>query len=581
MWVPSKTLLESCNKGSIFLIQSWLELFDSETPASFRVRLHDPVGLLEELQEIASQSIKDERWGYNIPHIVKEFDAISSSNQIMKDDFSYILRTVKTLDASRDYKNIAATSKIFLQDLSVYKDRLRARLLDSSMKLPREKENTLAALRLYATRVLADGIHKSQCVDFDYSLIATTKTPKDIVEFLVESTTPQKEEWFFIASIKGSENICRPIVSKSNFSMLSPSEKPLGVTGREYTTATQGYYRICQKVQAEGPYQAASMAVEELQRLIDLVNFHYHATEIVVHNKVYVSKERDQFIIDFHDDLKSNIQPQSSAMQRVSDLLSRVNSTDIPSQLTTALEQYNIANNSKDIKVRFLNMWIALETLIGRSSNSSIIDRICQAVPYIVVSKKINRVLKYFAISLHKFGYCSDVPDETGCFELSDERSVRRDELLLVLSGRRGRDPKIKLCCSIKKHPILLYHLYRFNKTIEDPKSCKNELSRSISRCEWQLRRIYRARNLLVHAGHRTLRLPYLLENLQLYFTTAVQFAIAGLVRYPALSIHEVFVRQRIMLQFLLSQMECESKAICLGQILMEGGPYKDEKIWG
>lgn len=78
-------------------------------------------------------------------------------------------------------------------------------------------------------------------------------------------------------------------------------------------------------------------------------------------------------------------------------------------------------------------------------------------------------------------------------------------------------------------HPLLLYRLYELWGELHDPKTLHGCLSGSYRRIEWQLRRIYRARNLLVDQGVEGPMLGSLLDNLQYYTAFSIQRIIHGM----------------------------------------------------
>lgn len=191
----------------------------------------------------------------------------------------------------------------------------------------------------------------------------------------------------------------------------------------------------------------------------------------------------------------------------------------LPDRILTALEQHSLAHTSSDPKVRFVNLWVALETLIGHARGESVIDHMVSSVVPLIIHRRLHKVITYLAISLHEFGFCNSVPDTTGWFRHSNSYEVKREELLLALTGAAGARVHDELAALTATHPLLCNRLFTAHKAVATPASLAQALRASEKRTEWQLRRIYRARNLLVHAGVSLPVLPHLMANLEYYYS--------------------------------------------------------------
>lgn len=91
--------------------------------------------------------------------------------------------------------------------------------------------------------------------------------------------------------------------------------------------------------------------------------------------------------------------------------------------------------------------------------------------------------------------------------------------ILMHPKNKPLRDKLLKLCAD---NPLALYRLYRVQKECSSPKDILNTLNDHESRVRWQIYRIYRARNTLVHAGVRPTYLHSLVLNIFDYYKSAV-----------------------------------------------------------
>jgi len=112
----------------------------------------------------------------------------------------------------------------------------------------------------------------------------------------------------------------------------------------------------------------------------------------------------------------------------------------LPDRILTYLDQHSVAPASTDPKVKSVNLWVALETLVGHDQESRIIENCRPQHCAPCGAPQGQQIITYPAICLHQYGFCGEIPDETGWFRNSGAWRVRSDELLLALAGAAGPD---------------------------------------------------------------------------------------------------------------------------------------------
>jgi len=143
----------------------------------------------------------------------------------------------------------------------------------------------------------------------------------------------------------------------------------------------------------------------------------------------------------------------------------------LPDRILTYLDQHSVAPASTDPKVKSVNLWVALETLVGHDQESRIIETVVRSIVLHVVHRRVNKIITYPAICLHQYGFCGEIPDETGWFRNSGAWRVRSDELLLALAGAAGPDVPAKLAALTARHPLLCNRLFAVHTSVKDPKA--------------------------------------------------------------------------------------------------------------
>jgi len=236
---------------------------------------------------------------------------------------------------------------------------------------------------------------------------------------------------------------------------------------RSNTTSGVGVTRVVTKIEAAGLNEALQNALKALRLVLDVANFYNRSAPFRLCPSVYLeSASTEKFIYTDTQLYSEFLKPTRNAIDLTSKMQQAGVLARLPERIITALEQYSVAHSSSDPKVRFVNPWVALETIAGHEREGPIIDNVVRNVVPLIVHRKINKVIKYLAICLHKFGFCGKIPDSTGWFKSSTRHEVRRDELLLALSGAGGAAVHDDLARLTLEHPLLCNRLFQVHKML-------------------------------------------------------------------------------------------------------------------
>ena len=578
MWFPDNKKLQEADERTSFILLAWAEIFGEKTPDTYRPKLLDTLGLISELNEIATEAENDDRWIYNFQYIISELELISDNDPSIINHHPQIIHLIKSLSDEHDSPaRIIRKTKIAIDRLKNYSDLVRSHVSKISKNLPKNKKEALSSLQLLSSRTMAEGIDRSQCLNpvADGNLLLTSQ---QIIDKILETTKRWEREWTCIISLRGDKDDIRSLISKTEFKDLPKRSYPLGKKGTEFLYKTEDTIRCFKKVVASSPMDAITLALQPLRQIVDLAKFINNETPLKIHNYAFTQFEREQKIIDLSKHSYIKMPQRKDFRGLLHDFLDRIGLDNLPDRLLNALDQHTMSYNSIDLKVKFLNLWVALETFVGRSKSKSIIDKVTETICPIIVNRRIHKQIKYLAICLQNYGFCGEFPDITGHFVKSNEKAVRRDELFLALSGRNAQKVREDLCKIVLPHRLLLFRLYLLHQAISDPRELSKRLSISKTRTEWQIRRIYRARNLIVHQGANVKWLNYLYENLHYYFSTAVYRVLYDLQRNPKWSIDDSFEIQKLHFDYVTQTLKKTPETITLMELLQAGGPYKEHR---
>ena len=192
-----------------------------------------------------------------------------------------------------------------------------------------------------------------------------------------------------------------------------------------------------------------------------------------------------------------------------------LNEVQTPATFLRAVSLHNNALDSKEPTNQLLDLWTAVETLIGfKSGNDDKINVICD-----ILTSVLNRTYLYtHMVQLHK-DIMAVLGDVGGKFisNVSGEEQVVW-KLAKVLSVGSYQEDYAALYKLLEEYPLIQYRMEYFSKIIfADSKSVYEELVRHKHKIRWQIMRIYRNRNMIVHNGEYMPYFETILSNLHYY----------------------------------------------------------------
>lgn len=579
MIFPDLTALESPLATS-FIVLAWDELFGEKTPDTYKAKLHDTLSLIIEFGEVAKQVETDQRWASHLPHVLGELKFEAAVDPVLALHYPHLISAIDSTDKNVTWSRAARLADIARHELADYHRMVSDYFLQSLGHLPQKKEKAMDAVRRVATRAVQRGLTPEECRDFlDDSMFAMEPTPAG--ELLLDRLAHGPRPWFCIVAITGRNDEIAALLYGTGFTQLPNRRKPLGETGKGFLEQTKGAWLACIEIEAISRREALQAALRPLRTVLDVANFYHQSAPFCLMPFVYMESDGRQHI--FETGVQSNgvLEPRHDATRQAAMMQRQGILERLPDRILTSLEQHSVAHASTDPKVKFVNLWVALETLVGHDQESRIIETVVRSIVPHVVHRRVNKIITYLAICLHQYGFCGEIPDETGWFQNSGAWRVRSDELLLALAGTAGPDVPDKLAALTARHPLLCNRLFAVHNSVKDPKVLLRELRESAERTEWQLRRIYRARNLLVHAGVPAPSLSYLSMNLEYYFSMTLSRVLHDFDRYSQWSLERSFEYRRIQFEHLLRELDRNASAVTVSHFLQQGdGQTGNELLW-
>jgi hypothetical protein len=230
------------------------------------------------------------------------------------------------------------------------------------------------------------------------------------------------------------------------------------------------------------------------------------------HHKENPRWQPECVVIDNENKAYKLIRSPINSMHKCSDLLQPVASKRLRllmsefsleknsfSKFVRSAELHSMALGSDAKENQILNLWISLESLVPSETKSDAASNIEHIVKSIVPFLNIE----YFERLLKNLG--KDMLRWNGFVTKRALRSVPgqklTDKLVKLLALSEFDAERIALEAEFKDYHLLRDRFEHFRGVFSSPKKVVEALDSHRLRLEWQIRRIYRARNIIVHSG--------------------------------------------------------------------------------
>lgn len=281
-------------------------------------------------------------------------------------------------------------------------------------------------------------------------------------------------------------------------------------------------YATC-SVQCLDEVSARIQSEALLSKMANFFSFYHHKVRPSISDKaIIINKETGQRAL-LEKSLKSiikkqDVKPRIAAMKvkNMFDHLNLNNSTLL--KLGRAIDLHSSALETGNTENKLLNLWTAIESLIPKDIDANK-DRVVQIIDGILPFQTHN----YFTNLINQL--LSDIrnfdkkliQDVTSRIKI-DSIETPFYTLAAFVTTSENTDVRNYAYSQLQAYPLLKWRLYSFKRMFDTAQSAKHILLNHKKKVEWQIQRIYRVRNLIVHSGNMPSYTNILVENLHDYF---------------------------------------------------------------
>lgn len=582
MWFPKLELLQSVDASSAFLLLAWQEMFDPITPDSYQPRLSHTASLVSELGDIAGRASSSEKWLKHVRVIQSELKAVANSEaNLLQRCPRYAWSIDELASTTHSPRQIACIVKT-LEELGDQYSRLASEAVqETAAKLPKDKEAALDALRRWATVAIQANRTPAQLNE-----IATEANlqanPEAVTALLLEAAKAKSQKFECTLAVGGKQNLIQTVVRKVGFNPRSRDDFKEWVDSRFLEAVPAQSVLVSCKVDADSPDAAAKTAVRKIRDAIDIYNFYSNSFVLSVEPVALVVDEstRSGTRVQLGEPSLRKLRPRRRAGMLTHTVLDKVAKNRLSGRILNALEHYSLAHSSAAARVQLVNLWSAIECLVGDDDAESVIGNVCRTVTPIVVFRRVDKLLTYLAMSLHQSRLAGAAQPLGPGFPASTDNYVSREELIVTLCRPENHPDILALLGFAGSHPLLVNRIYTLWQTFSAPGILSKALRLSQERVDWHLHRIYRARNLIVHEGMDVPTVGFLLDNLHYYFSITLSRILHGMVDHADWGIRECITYWNNRSRYLVGMLEDDPEHLTVGDFFVSPHSSKDVLLW-
>lgn len=188
-------------------------------------------------------------------------------------------------------------------------------------------------------------------------------------------------------------------------------------------------------------------------------------------------------------------------------------------KMVSIIGLHSAALESKNINNQLLNLWSIVEILIEteRQNCFSKINQICNTLTSVLNASYIRTLLNQLILDLT---HCTE--NFLEIIDTIDKGNDTTEKFVALLILDEYEPQKQSLLHQLDNYPVLQYRINTYYNKLSSRSEIKKLLVNHRKKIEWQIMRIYRNRNLIVHDGTHFPYIDIIVQNLHFYVDTLI-----------------------------------------------------------
>lgn len=547
-----------------FFSLHWMELFDGETPDTWQARTCNIRTILDELIDAARTAEKIETYRHVIRALLDEAFNVVRRDAVVARFYPFVVRYLEPWRnreiSANDAQEVERMASVVLGNLDGYWGRAVQIVLEMLTEGNGQRKLDLydAAMTL-AIEAAARG-HSPDYIRATFNekvLVARPEAFPSRVEEVFNLLSREPTDYVCTFIPKGIRRAVEEILPDDiELRVGAPADLQPGSETEFYSRGNQNTVYLSIRVKAIDQEAARHVAEQRLFQFYASLNLYGVEDSLgLTHTDALVVAGGTKWRVAGRSDAAylrnaKSMYDKAGSLMRVHQRLGKEDAA----QLMAALQYHRLALTATSDEARFINLWVALESLC-QGGSGSIIDRVCTRVSPCVSISNIRKTFAALARYIRYLWVDADRPQFLALFPNSSATQLRQEDLLRVLLLKPGSGNLTQLFGLTARHPLICHRLFRVkSRLLDSPVSVAENLRYTQRNVEWQLKRIYRVRNEIVHKGSsspRTLR--HLTQHLHTYLITTTQGIVYELDRQPRWSMRDALEHKRRLFDHVLN----------------------------
>ncbi|KAI3592298.1 hypothetical protein D9X30_2695 [Cupriavidus sp. U2] len=536
-------------EGLLYLGQRLDEMLFDYTLDTYKPAALNSLFLCNEALSLISDIESDVIDAQNLDHVMEELLWSLRQDEIAKDLLDlqpdYYVQTNKDTPLSLKRRRL----EVLESSLGVYRYIKAGNELLTKAVEKNSKSEIDAILRCYIPALINFGVSKlslfEKVNDFFFNPERRISDLSQIQDFLRE-IYPVAHEFQVILLV--SNLVLEVKESINDFGLIILEELPEDFEAAAKVNAfeaPEGYvYVKAGDIRAVDNYSAREEAEQKIEQLSQLFTFFSHKAQLKWDDRVLLSRCCQTGISLIRRPLPSiqkcsDTKPQFAA-PKMNKFLRSITLRDASFvKFKQAIELHGMALSSSTPDNQLLNLWIAIETITPSSLNGgSKIARIVTDFMPFLLERYVERLIIRLTKDLFRW-------NRKACHEIIAKidggKKFHQKVLRLVILDEYD-DLRKELYSKLNSFPLLRNRIFSLNSKLKNPAKVKTLLDAHKQKVEWQLRRIYRTRNLVVHSGRTPTFIDTLIENSHDYLDQILNKVIYfGVMGMPVKTLDQAF----------------------------------------
>lgn len=525
------------DRGLLFFAQRMDELTFPYTIDSYRASTMSPPQLAEECLREVDTARKLGKSAVSLSHILDEFEGRLRSNIVVRDLLS--LRLEAYLNYNRNsLDDIETKVRVLSREISSRSYVLRCFSLVEALCADNNKKKIDFLAKETVTALCNFGIstsHINQVVINHFFRNEPIEGVNSLKPFFQE-IFPHHHSFEVLFIIDSPMEALSPDLLEA-FDLTLLDEVPSTIKGKRGTGGIRKLrgdetYLLVSEVRAPDKFSAVEEAKRQVQRVHDLFGIFHHKESLWLdpwahtlqaccsHElaKVEVHINTMQFTID---------NTPSEAATKLERLIESIHLPRGPDRekFHRVVAFHGSSGQSSSIETQIVNIWTSLETMTPSQPNSTVASSVAAGiVPFICLNyfQRLFRTLTFDFVRwdrrcLTKAINAAEVPEDSDLLE----------KVFCLIALPENEAALSGLFTDLKNFELLRYRAFSLNQVFKSPESTLKFLSGHQERVSWQVYRIYRARNAIIHTGSTPSNATSLFLNAHDYFDQVFELSCA------------------------------------------------------